>query len=94
MTSPFSPATNDSPNNVDNFERVDIENPIGSYTVTVTHKGTLTGGSQKFSLIVTADTLGTLGVNETNTKTATVSIYPNPAKEFITIQESRQTLYL
>lgn len=88
MASPFSPATNDSPNNVDNFERVDIENPIGNYTITVTHKGTLTGGSQKFSLIVTAGTLGTLGVNEANTKTATVSIYPNPAKDFITIQDN------
>lgn len=88
MASPFSPATNQSPNNVDNFERVDINNPVGTYTITVTHKGTLSGGSQNFSLIVTADTLGTLGVNETNTKTTTVSIYPNPAKDFITIQDN------
>ncbi|MFP2997824.1 fibronectin type III domain-containing protein [Spongiivirga sp. MCCC 1A20706] len=40
-------------NNVDPFERVDVSSAVGSYTVTVTHKGTLTGGSQDFTLIVT-----------------------------------------
>ncbi|WP_241461461.1 GEVED domain-containing protein [Aquimarina macrocephali] len=40
-------------NTVDPFERVDIANASGTYTITVTHKGTLTGGSQNFSLIVT-----------------------------------------
>jgi trimeric autotransporter adhesin len=42
-----------SDNIVDPFERVDISGATGTYTVTVTHKGTLTGGSQNFSLIVT-----------------------------------------
>ncbi|WP_299177930.1 S8 family serine peptidase [uncultured Chryseobacterium sp.] len=88
MASPFSPATNNSTNDVDNFERVDVDNPIGTYTIIVTHKGTLTGGSQNFTLIATADSLGTLGVNETNTKTTTVSIYPNPAKDFLNIQDN------
>ncbi|PKH49874.1 peptidase S8 [Tenacibaculum sp. Bg11-29] len=40
-------------NNVDPFERVDIANASGTYTITVTHKGSLTGGSQNYSLIVT-----------------------------------------
>lgn len=40
-------------NKVDPFERVDIANASGTYTITVTNKGTLTGGSQNFSLIVT-----------------------------------------
>lgn len=40
-------------NNVDPFERVDINNASGSYTITVTHKGSLAGGSQDFSLVVT-----------------------------------------
>ncbi|NER19025.1 fibronectin type III domain-containing protein [Spongiivirga citrea] len=40
-------------NNVDPYERVDISGAVGSYTVTVTHKGTLTGGSQDYTLIVT-----------------------------------------
>ncbi|AWI25010.1 hypothetical protein HYN49_03375 [Flavobacterium pallidum] len=46
-------ATNISDNNVDNVERVDIPNAFGTFTITVTHKGTLVGGSQKFSLVVT-----------------------------------------
>ncbi|CAL2106113.1 Por secretion system C-terminal sorting domain-containing protein [Tenacibaculum sp. 190524A02b] len=40
-------------NKVDPYERVDISNASGTYTITVTHKGTLTGNNQNFSLIVT-----------------------------------------
>ncbi len=40
-------------NNVDPYERVDVANASGTYTITVTHKGSLTGSSQNFSLIVT-----------------------------------------
>ncbi|GAA4275133.1 hypothetical protein GCM10022258_44290 [Aquimarina gracilis] len=40
-------------NNVDPFERVDVSGASGTYTITVTHKGSLTGGSQNFSLVVT-----------------------------------------
>ncbi|CAL2102002.1 conserved protein of unknown function precursor containing a type A C-terminal secretion signal. Putative S8 family peptidase [Tenacibaculum sp. 190130A14a] len=40
-------------NKVDPYERVDVANASGTYTITVTHKGTLTGNSQNFSLIVT-----------------------------------------
>ncbi|MDP2686671.1 MAG: S8 family serine peptidase [Aequorivita sp.] len=39
-------------NTVDPYERVDINGASGTYTLTVTHKGTLSGGSQNFSLIV------------------------------------------
>ncbi|WP_406683694.1 S8 family serine peptidase [Seonamhaeicola sp. MEBiC1930] len=40
-------------NTVDPYERVDVSGAAGTYTITVTHKGTLAGGSQDFSLIVT-----------------------------------------
>ncbi len=40
-------------NTVDPFERIDVANATGTYTITVTNKGSLTGGSQNFSLIVT-----------------------------------------
>ena len=40
-------------NNVDPFELVNIENASGEYTITITHKGSLTDGYQKVSLIVT-----------------------------------------
>lgn len=43
-------------NNVDPYERVDVSGASGSYTITVTHKGTLSGGSQNFSLVVTGVT--------------------------------------
>jgi len=39
-------------NKVDPFERVEVENPAGTYTITVSHKGTLKNGFQDFSLIV------------------------------------------
>jgi hypothetical protein len=40
-------------NSVDPFERIEVNNATGDYTITVTHKGSLTTGSQNFSLIVT-----------------------------------------
>lgn len=40
-------------NTVDPYERVDVAGASGTYTITVTNKGTLVGGSQNFSLIVT-----------------------------------------
>lgn len=47
------PATNTSDNHVDNIERINIDAPAGTYTITVTHKGTLQGGSQDFGFVVT-----------------------------------------
>lgn len=40
-------------NTVDPYERVDVNGASGTYTITVTHKGTLTNGPQRFSLIIT-----------------------------------------
>ncbi len=64
LTSITTNSTGD--NNVDPYERVDVANASGTYTITVTHKGSLTGGSQNFSLIVTGVT------NTTTVCTATV----------------------
>ncbi|MCR9182322.1 MAG: GEVED domain-containing protein [Flavobacteriaceae bacterium] len=44
---------NDGDNIRDPFERVDVANASGTYTITVTHKGSLSGGSQNYSLIIT-----------------------------------------
>lgn len=44
-------------NIVDPYERIDISGASGQYTLTVTHKGSLTNGSQDFSLIVTGGTI-------------------------------------
>ena len=45
--------SNNGDNIVDPYERIDVENASGTYTVTITHKGTLVGGNQAFSVIVT-----------------------------------------
>lgn len=51
-------------NNVDPYERVDVASASGSYTITVTHKGSLSGGSQNYTLIVTG-IAGTVACNAT-----------------------------
>lgn len=51
MTGVNSNGTGD--NSVDPFERVNISGASGTYTITVTHKGSLSGGGQNFSLVVT-----------------------------------------
>ncbi|SDG48121.1 GEVED domain-containing protein [Psychroflexus sediminis] len=40
-------------NTRDPIERVDVSNASGTYTITVTHKGSLSSGSQDYSLVVT-----------------------------------------
>lgn len=74
-----SGATNDSDNDVDNIEKVEIPNAEpGIYTIQVTHKGaSLVGGSQVFSLIANATT--GLSLNTRNYDyDASIFIYPNP----------------
>ena len=66
LTGPTTSAQQD--NNVDPYERVDVNGASGTYTITVTNKGTLVGGSQAFSLIVTGVT-GTPAVCNATTPT-------------------------
>ena len=53
-SNPTAPATCYGENNADNVEVVLVDNPVAgtTYTITVDHDGTLTGGSQVFSLVV------------------------------------------
>ncbi|WP_447634940.1 S8 family serine peptidase [Flavobacterium microcysteis] len=60
----------------DNFEKVQVDNPNGTYNIVVTHKGTLVGGSQNFSLIISGPQ--GLGTKETVKIDNAISIYPNP----------------
>jgi len=94
MAAPYDSPSNNSTNDVDNFERVDIDNPTGTYTISVTHKGTLSGGNQNFSLIVTSDNLSTLSTSEVDKMNNEVNFYPNPAKDFITIGEKETNLVI
>ncbi|AYN00484.1 S8 family serine peptidase [Chryseobacterium sp. 3008163] len=95
MSNTSAAATNTGTNDVDNFERVDINNPSGTYTITVTHKGNLFGNSQNFSLIATSDNLATLSTNEAIKANDTkVDFYPNPAKNYIQINEKDKDLLI
>lgn len=80
MQLPFDAATNTTTNDVDNFERIDIPNPNGQYTVIVTHKGTLVNNMQPFSIIATSQNMSVLSVNDFDIDNNGLSIYPNPVK--------------
>ncbi|WP_264510975.1 S8 family peptidase [Flavobacterium sp. N1719] len=75
----YAAPTNDSDNDVDNIERINIYGATpGVYTIQVTHKGTLTGGSQDFSLVAS----GSAGLNlatQNFESDNTFFVYPNPA---------------
>lgn len=81
--SPTSPAVNDADNDVDNIERVEVFNAdAGTYTIQVTHKGSLVGGSQDFTLIASSTNGLTLNspdfVADNN-----FFVYPVPTRDFI-----------
>jgi subtilisin-like proprotein convertase family protein len=66
-----SATTNEKEDNVvDPFERVDVENASGEYTITISHKGSLEGGSQKVSLIVSGVSSGIALLTTINSKTS------------------------
>ncbi|TVZ56175.1 putative secreted protein (Por secretion system target) [Lutibacter sp. Hel_I_33_5] len=65
-------------NVVDPFERIDINNAKGSYTVTVTHKGVLTDNNQDFSLLITGITNERIINNSNDINFKKVKLYPNP----------------
>ena len=66
-------------NVVDNIERINIDTAsIGSYSLTVTHKGILQGGSQPFSLVLTGADLVLSNGAEKNYED--FSIWPNPSR--------------
>ncbi|MCG8475955.1 MAG: GEVED domain-containing protein [Cytophagales bacterium] len=60
-----SAAATKGDNIVDNIESIKVDNASGSYVVTVTHKGSLSGGNQNFSVIIS-------GISVSQNCTATV----------------------
>ncbi|MBW2962227.1 S8 family serine peptidase [Mesonia aestuariivivens] len=69
-------------NNVDNLEIVNIENPSGIYTVTISHKGLLED-PQDYSIIATGIDFD---LNTDNFNYSKFVIYPNPVKDILNIQ--------
>ena len=75
-------SNNTGDNVVDPYERINVAGASGSYTITVTHKGSLSSGSQEYTLIVTglgnaqpctASTPTGLAVSSVGSTTATLS---------------------
>ncbi|MFV8344934.1 S8 family serine peptidase [Flavobacterium sp. ZB4P13] len=83
VTKPQEQATNNSDNDVDNIEKIFIENAEpGTYTIQVSHKGTLLSGSQNFSLIVNGQTGLTLASSDFEMNDA-IKLYPNPTQDVL-----------
>ncbi len=73
---PTNAATNSSENNVDNVEVVYIASPVagGTYTITVDHDGTLSGGSQAFSMVISGISTGSPPVANFSASTTTPNV--------------------
>lgn len=75
-------------NNVDNIEKVEVKNaPAGNYRVVVSHKGTLTGGKQMYSLLLSG-TGTTLSAKEHFFNE--VKVYPNPTQDMLNVSLPRE----
>ena len=85
---PAAAATNVASNDVDNFEKIEIDNASGSYTITVSHKGNLFFAPQAFSLIITGADPATFSNKEDQLDG--FSIYPNPATDHFTVAFNNQ----
>ncbi|WP_410879631.1 S8 family serine peptidase [Myroides sp. DW712] len=71
-------------NDVDNIEKVEIEAAeAGTYTVKVTHKGTLKGGSQEFSIIMSRNDFNNLSTEEFELDQSSFAIWPNPVVDVL-----------
>ncbi len=73
-------------NDVDVFERIDINDASGDYIISVSHKGEL-AETQVFSLIVTGITEFSLGIQ--NNKLSNIKLWPNPSKGIFNIYVDR-----
>ena len=70
-------------NPYDNVESIDVSNPSGAYTITVSHKGNLSGGSQNFSLVVSGVD-ESLSLNQEGIENLVV--YPNPTEGIVNFE--------
>ncbi len=86
-------------NNVDPIEKIHYYNDFdglaeaGTYKIKVTHKGTLTGGNQKFTLIVSGGVIGSGNTaSSDNVVFQDMKLYPNPAKDVLNISADLSTI--
>lgn len=69
----------------DNFEKIQVDNASGTYTITVSHKGNLNGGSQDFSLIASGTQMNLDAEDFTANNTA-INIFPNPTSNVLNFE--------
>jgi hypothetical protein len=70
-------------NNVDNFEKIEIDQLTGDFTINVTHKGNLIGSDQDFTLVITGANAGTMSTN--SEEFSNFTMYPNPTNDQCTV---------
>ncbi len=85
---PSAAATRED-NKVDNTEQVVIDSPEAgqTYTLTVTHKGSLVNGKQNFALVISGVN-SALGTAEQDLNRL-ISVYPNPVVENLNVQTGK-----
>src|SRR5690606_38603196 len=82
-------------NDVDTIEKIEYTNAFyghpepGTYKIKVTHKGTLTSGSQDFSLVAYSSDLP---VSSKEFKFDGVTFYPNPVSDILTLEDNKGSL--
>ena len=81
-----NPSAEKGDNNVDNIEKIEIPSAeTGVYTIKVSHKGTLRGGSQEYSLIVSRGDFDNLSTEDFDISEVNFSIWPNPTVDVLNI---------
>lgn len=73
-------------NIVDNVEKVEVDDAAGTYTIQVFHKGTLTGGTQNFSIIISGFDQMILSNDDFLKKN--IFLYPNPVNDLLNIDSN------
>ncbi len=76
LANPSAAATKGD-NIVDNFEKVQVDSANGTYTIQISHKGTLVNGKQNVSVIVTGIT-NPIAINTKNGEYVPVCVDSNP----------------
>lgn len=82
-------------NNVDNIEKIEIDNATpGTYVITITHKGSLDGNVQDYSLIVSDKAVQNLSVEKVEERAATkFNLWPNPVQNVLNISVPSDSEY-
>ena len=73
-------------NDVDNIEKIEFDGAeAGTYTIKVSHKGSLENNSQEYSLIVTSDDFNNLSTEEFELTDLSFAIWPNPVVDQLNV---------